>query len=485
MNRELKRVSIVAFLMFLTLLVSSTIIQYVQAEALAADPRNSRTLYESYSIERGPILVGGEPIAYSQPSDDDYKFQRVYANGPLYAPVTGYLPVNGEATGLERSVNEYLSGQSSSQFFDSLNRLISGQDPMGASVEVAIDPVAQQAAWDALGDYTGAVIVTEPSTGRIIAMVTKPTFDPNSMAVHNSAEVTATYDGLLADPADPLFNRATGGDMNPPGSVFKLVVTAAALESGRYTPESTFPNPGELTLPGTDSVVRNSGGGSCGGGATVTLADALRLSCNIPFAELGMELGDDAIRDQAEKFGFNSEFLIPTATEVSTYPRVLDEPQTALSAFGQGDGLRATPMQMAMVSAAIANGGIVMDPNLVDQITAPDFTPLQEFEAKEFGRAISEETANTMVGMMVNGVENGAASNARIDGVSVAGKTGTAENGESDPYTLWFTGFAPADNPQYAITVLVEDGGGLGQEGYGNLIAAPVAKQVLEAVLNK
>ncbi|KRC61571.1 cell division protein FtsI [Agromyces sp. Root81] len=484
MNRELKRVSIVAFLMFLTLLVSSTVIQYVQAENLAADPRNSRTLYESYSIERGPILVGGEPIAYSQPSDDDYKFQRVYSNGPLYAPVTGYLPVNGEATGLERSLNQYLSGQASSQFFDSLNRLISGQDPMGASVEVAIDPVAQQAAWDALGDYTGAVIVTEPSTGRILAMVTKPTFDPNALAGHDTEAVTATYDGLLADPADPLFNRATGGDMNPPGSVFKLVVTAAALESGNYTPESQLPNPATFTLPGTDSVVRNTEGGNCGGGETVSLATALRLSCNIPFAELGIELGDAAIREQAEKFGFNNEFLIPTITEPSVYPRVLDDAQTALSAFGQYE-VRATPMQMAMVSAAIANGGIVMNPNLVDQITAPDFTPLQEFEAKEFGRAISEETANTMVQMMVNGVENGAASNARIDGVSVAGKTGTAENGESDPYTLWFTGFAPADNPQYAITVLVEDGGGLGQEGYGNLIAAPVAKQVLEAVLNK
>lgn len=484
MNRELKRVSILVFVMFLALFVASTIIQYAQASALAEDPRNSRTLYESYNVERGPILVGGEPIAYSQAAADNYKFQRVYANGPLYAPVTGFLPVNGEATGLERSVNAYLSGQSSTQFFDQLNRLISGQDPMGASVEVAIDPVAQQAAWDALGDYTGAVILTEPSTGRILAMVSKPTYDPNQLAVHDGEVLQQNYQALLDDPSDPLFNRATGGDMNPPGSVFKLVVTAAALESGKYTPDSTFPNPGELTLPGTDAVVRNSGGGTCGGGAQVTLADALRLSCNIPFAELGMELGDDAIREQAEKFGFDTEFDIPTATEPSTYPRVLDEPQTALTAFGQGD-VRTTPLQMAMVSAAIANGGIVMNPNLVDQITAPDFTPLQEFKATEFGRAISEETASTMVEMMVNGVENGAASNARIDGVSVAGKTGTAENGESDPYTLWFTGFAPADAPQYAITVLVEDGGGQGQEGFGNGIAAPVAKQVLEAVLNK
>jgi peptidoglycan glycosyltransferase len=484
MNRELKRVTLLVLVMFLTLFVASSIIQYAQAEALAEDPRNSRTLYESYSVERGPILVAGEPIAFSQPTDDNYKFQRVYANGPLYAPVTGFIPVNGEATGLERSMNDVLSGQSSSQFFDSLNRLISGQDPMGASVDVAIDATLQQAAWDALGDYTGAVIVTEPATGRILAMVSKPTYDPNALAVHSSASVQETYEALLADPNDPLFNRSTGGDMNPPGSTFKLVVTAAALESGRYTPDSTFPNPATYTLPGSSSVVRNSSGGTCGGGAEVTLADALRLSCNIPFAELGVQLGDDAIREQAEKFGFNSEFEIPNVTEISTYPRGLDDAQTALSAFGQGE-VRATPLQMAMVSAAIANGGIVMNPDLVDRVTAPDLSPLQEFEPSEFGRAISEETAATMTQMMVNGVQNGAASNARIDGVSVAGKTGTAENGESDPYTLWFTGFAPADDPQYAITVLVEDGGGLGQEGFGNGIAAPVAQQVLEAVLNK
>lgn len=484
MNRELKRVTLVVLVMFLTLFVASSIIQYAQAEALAEDPRNSRTLYESYSVERGPILVGGEPIAFSQPSDDNYQFQRVYANGLLYAPITGFIPVNGEATGLERSMNSYLSGQSSSQFFDQLNRLISGQDPMGASVGVSIDPFIQQTAWDALGDYTGAVIVTEPATGRILAMVTKPTYDPNALAVHDGAALQDTYEALLADPGNPLFNRATGGDMNPPGSVFKLVVTAAALESGQYTPESTFPNPATYTLPGSSSVVRNSSGGTCGGGAEVTLADALRLSCNIPFAELGVRLGDDAIREQAEKFGFNFEFEIPNLTEPSTYPRALDDAQTALTAFGQGD-VRATPLQIAMVSAAIANGGIVMNPDLVDEVNAPDLSPLQQFEPSEYGRAISEETAATMVQMMVNGVENGAASNARIDGVSVAGKTGTAENGESDPYTLWFTGFAPADDPQYAITVLVEDGGGLGQEGFGNGIAAPVAQQVLEAVLNR
>nr|WP_202107338.1 penicillin-binding protein 2 [Agromyces seonyuensis] len=470
--------------MFLTLFVSTSIIQFFQAPNLDADARNTRTLYDSYSVERGAIVASGAAIASSVPSDDAYQFQRIYANGPLWATVTGYLPINGEATGMEAALNPELSGNASSQFFDSLNRIFTGQDPKGASVETSLDATLQQAAWDALGDYQGAVIVTEPDSGRILAMVSKPTFDPNSLAVHNGQQVIDSYQALVDDPSDPLFNRATGGDLNPPGSTFKLVMVATALESGQYTPDSTFPNPASYTLPGSSSVVRNSGGGTCGGGATVTLATALRLSCNIPMAELAVELGDAAIRQQAEKFGFNTEFDIPMPTEASVYPRSLDDAQTALTGFGQGQVL-ATPLQMAMVSAAIANDGIVMRPNTVDRIVNPNLTLLSEMQPEEYDRAISSATARTMTEMMVNGVENGAASNATIDGVSVAGKTGTAEHGEGDPYTLWFTGFAPADDPQYAITVMVENGGGLGQEGYGNLIAAPIAKQVLEAVLNK
>ncbi|AMB59886.1 peptidoglycan D,D-transpeptidase FtsI family protein [Microterricola viridarii] len=484
MNRELKRVSIVVFLMFMALFSSATIIQVFQADNLSSDARNQRTLYDSYKVERGPILVGGAPVAESLPSNDNYRFQRVYSNGPVYAPITGFFPVNGEPTGLEGALNSYLSGTANSQFLDSLERLFTGQERKGASVSATIDPVAQQAAWDALGDYTGSVVVTEPKTGRVLAMVSKPSFDPNVLAVHDSELVDQSYEALLADPGDPLINRAIGGDMNPPGSVFKLVVVAAALESGKYTPDSEFPNPLTLQLPGTDTVIRNSGGDDCGGAPTVTIATALRLSCNVPMAELGIELGDTAIREQAEKFGFNHEFDIPLAVEASTYPRGLDDAETAMTAYGQFD-VRATPLQMAMVSAAIANGGIVMNPNMVDAITAPNLSPLQTFKPSEFQRAISPETAATMSQMMVNGVENGAASNARIDGVSVAGKTGTAENGGDLPYTLWFTGFAPANDPQYAITVLIEDGGGLGQTGYGNLLAAPVAQQVLEAVLNK
>ena len=483
MNRELKRISIVVMLMFVALLSSTSIIQAFQADNLSADPRNTRTLYDSYQVERGAILVAGKPIAQSMPVDDDFKFLRTYTNPELYAPITGYIPINGEPTGLEAALNPELTGTSNSQFFDKIGALVTGQDPKGAAIEVTIDPVAQQAAWDALGDYTGSVVVTEPATGRILAMVSKPSFNPNLLTVHNNSEVTTSYQALLADKKNPLIDRAINS-LNPPGSIFKLVMTTAALESGNYTPESTFPNLDVYSPPGTTSEIRNSSRGTCGAGDTVTLADALRLSCNVPFAELGVQLGDTAIRETAEKFGFNSDLSIPMAVTASKYPRGLDIPQTAQSAFGQYE-VRVTPLQMAMVSAAIANGGVVMAPNLVQEILAPNLSALETFEPVMVRRVMSADTAAMITAMMINNVQDGAASNARIDGVDVAGKTGTAQNGSKDPFTLWFTGFAPANDPKFAITVLIEDGGGMGQTGFGNLLAAPVAQKVLEAVLKK
>ena len=263
---------------------------------------------------------------------------------------------------------------------------------------MTIDPVAQQAAWDALGDYTGSVVVTEPKTGRILAMVSKPTYDPNTLAVHDSEQVQADVRRAARRPERPA-HQPRDRRRPEPARVRRSSSSwsAAALESGKYTPEVEFPNPATLTLPGTDAVVRNSGGGTCGGGATVTIATALRLSCNIPLAELGLELGDDAIREQAEKFGFNHEFEIPTGDRAQRLPaRARRRRRRALTAFGQGD-VRATPLQMAMVSAAIANGGIVMQPDLVDAITAPDFSAAAGASSRvEYGRAISQETAATM-----------------------------------------------------------------------------------------
>ena len=485
MNRELKRVSIVIFGMFMALLLALSYIQVVDTDVLASDGRNTRILYDSYKAKRGPIVVQGATIAESKPVTDDYRYQRTYPLPLIYAQTTGYFSLNQGITGIESAMNSYLSGTSGSQFLDQLNAILTNRPVTGATVTLTLQDKVQKAAWDAMGDYQGAVVVTEVDTGKVVAMVSKPSYDPNLLASHNSDTVIAAYNKLLKDPTNPLINRALGGKMNPPGSVFKLVMVSAALESGKYTPESTFPNPSRLQLPGTDSWIKNSSGTTCGPGPTVTLANALRLSCNIPFAELGMQLGGKAILDQAEKFGFNSTFQIPLRVEASTFPQVLDEPQTALASFGQFD-VRATPLQIAMVSMAIANGGKLMYPNLIESVTSADLKPIQKFTAKTYGQPISAQTAATITQMMVNGVNNGAASNAKISGVAVAGKTGTAENGSNDPYTLWFTGFAPADGAhKYAITVLVENGGGMGKNGYGNLIAAPVAKRVLEAVLNK
>lgn len=482
MNKELTRVSAVVLLMFLALFVSTSVIQVGAADTLRADGRNSRTLYASYSAERGPILVDGVPIAYSQPVDDEFKFLRTYPQPELYAPVTGYFTLNQGNTGIEGELNDLLSGTANSQFLDQVNAILTGQSPKGAAVELTIDGALQQVAWDALGEYSGAVIAIDTKTGAILAMVSKPTFDPNWLAVHDTDAVIDVYDQLLTDPSEPLFNRTLAGDLNPPGSTFKLVVAAAALESGQYTAESQFPNPPQLTLPESDSVITNSGGDTCSGTPTVTLSTALSLSCNIPFAELGLALGDRQIRDQANDFGFNESISVPLESTPSVYPRALDDPQTMLSAFGQSS-VRASPLQMAMVSAAIANSGTLMRPNLVESIVAADLSVLESFEPSVYKQSISASTAAALTQMMVASVSNGAGSNARIDGVDVAGKTGTAENGEGEPYTLWFTGFAPANDPRVAVAVVIENGGGFGQSGSGNQVAAPIAKRVLEAVL--
>ena len=485
MTRELRRLSIVLLAMFLALFTSVSYIQVIHADALAENPANTRALYDSYEVQRGSIIASGAAIASSVPSDDVYSWQRVYQNGELWAPVTGYInPALGSATGIEQAMNAELSGTGSTQFLSRIERIITGQPAAGSNVVLSLDATVQQAAYDALGDLTGAVIAIEPDTGRILAMVTSPDYDPNALASHDTADVIDVYSQLEADPTKPLSNRAIAGDLNPPGSTFKLVTVSAALATGEWTPDSELPNPGTYTLPGSSSVIRNATGGTCGSGDTVTIADALRLSCNIPFAELAVELGDQTILEEAEKYGFNMSFETPLVSTASSYPRGLDDAQTALTGFGQGQ-VTATPLQMAMVSAGIANDGIVMNPRMVDRVIGPDLSVQQSFEDTEFGRALEADLAAELVAMMVDNVENGVASGARIDGVDVAGKTGTAENGTDDPYTLWFTGFAPAEDPEIAVAVVVEDGGGQGQSGSGDTIAAPIAKQVMEAVLGQ
>ncbi|MBW9092618.1 penicillin-binding protein 2 [Microbacterium jejuense] len=488
MTKELRRLSILMLAMFLALFGSASWIQVVQSDELAANPSNRRSLYDSFEVQRGSIIASGAAIATSVPSGDVYSWQRVYTDADMWAPVTGYInPALGPnaGTGIEQSMNQELSGTAGSQFLSRVERIFTGQPPRGSNVVLSLDADVQRAAYEALGDLQGGIIAIEPSTGRVLALVTSPSYDTNVLASHDTDAVNQAYDQLVADPGKPLSDRAIAGDLNPPGSTFKLVVASAALASGDYTPQSTLPNPAQYQLPGSSSIVHNASGGACGPGDTVTLADALRLSCNIPFAELAVELGDTAIREEAEKYGFNQSFDIPLTSTASGYPRTIqDDAQTALSGFGQGQ-VTATPLQMAMVSAGIANGGVVMNPRMVDRVIGPDLSVQKTYDDTEFGRALDTALADELVAMMVANVSDGAASGARIDGVDVAGKTGTAENTGNEPYTLWFTGFAPANNPEVAVAVVVEDGGGQGQSGSGNTIAAPIAKKVMEAVLGR
>jgi peptidoglycan glycosyltransferase len=483
MTPEIKRVTYVILLMFLSLFVAASAMQVFNADALNNDSRNQRAVYDGYKTQRGAILVNNKPIAESIKTSDAYQYLRKYT-GQQYSALTGFYSLYHGRTGLENFLDSSLRGDNSAQFFEQLNALFSGNPVTGASVELSIDQAVQQVAWDALGNKKGAVIAIEPTTGRILALVSKPGFDPNLLSTHNISNASANYKKLLTAKGAPLINRAIGGDLYAPGSIFKLVVASAAFESGKYSPQSTIANPRKYTLPGTKTVITNSGESSCGGAKRVSIATALKLSCNIPFAQLGIALGQDAIAAQARAFGFGESLNVPLKVTPSVYPMNMDSAQTGLSSFGQFD-VRVSPMQMVMISAAIANAGVEMQPYLVDQIFTSNLTLLEEAKPAELRRSITTSTAEQIKKMMVAAVSSGVSSNAQIPGIKVAGKTGTAQNGVGQPYTLWFTGFAPADNPRVAVAVVIEDGGGMGQSGRGNTLAAPIAKRVMQAVLRK
>ena len=481
MITPLRRVGIVVIAMFLTLFLSTSLIQVVVAEDIAEDNRNVRKLYDSFSAERGQILAGGIAVATSVPVDTRFKFLRTYPYGELYAPVVGYYTLNQGNAGIESAMNSLLTGRAHSQVIEQFTALVTGSNPKGASVVLSIDPEIQQATWDAMGNREGAIVVLEPATGRIIAMVSKPSYDPNLLAQHSSSAVLDAYDTLSTDPRNPLANRATGGDQYFPGSVFKIIMMAAALESGNFSAESEFENPAELALPLSSKTIKNSGGRLCGGGETVSLEAAFRLSCNIPFAELALELGENTIGSMADSMGFGATIEIPFKVTASRFPRGMDQAQLMLSSFGQFD-VRVTPLQVAMTSAAIANGGVLMTPNLVDQVIAPNLRVIESFEPSIYSRPLSARTSEELKRMMVGNVSSGVASGATILGVDVAGKTGTAETGVGNGRSFWFTGFAPAENPQVVIAVVIE---GEREEGTANSIAAPIARDIMMAVMKR
>lgn len=486
MNKPIRVVSVACLLLFLALLVNATYLMYVRSDALSEDPNNRRVITATFSRERGAILVGKEAVARSVPSDDRYKFQRTYSQPFKYAPITGYFSWYDQ-TGVERSQNDVLSGDDSRLFVTRLVDMLSNSDPKGGNVQLTINAAAQDAAWEGLealpGDAQGAVVALQPTTGRILAMASTPTFDPNKFASHDFGAVADLGEQLNDDPRDPLINRATGTTL-PPGSTFKLVTAAAAIESGDYDADSMVPGGFQFKLPQSTAVIRNHDGGNCGGNR-ITMTQAMQVSCNVTFLSLANELGTEAMADQAEKFGFNDTSLEDLGGQAeSLYPRDMDAPQTAMSGIGQSN-VTATPLQMAMVAAAIANDGDVMRPYVVDEVRAPNLSVLDRTDPQSISKAISSTTAEELTAMLVATVDSGTATPAQIPGIEVAGKTGTAQSTPDRPPYAWFVSFAPADDPQVAVAVLVQSSDTSRDEIAGGRLGGPIAKAIMEAVITR
>jgi len=394
-------------------------------------------------------------------------------------------------TELEQSYNDFLTGDAAELLPQTLTDLILGRPKRGATIVSTLVPQIQEAAEAAALAEAGdvAIAAIDPATGDVLALVSEPSYDPNLLASQDPKVVRDSWDELNADPEKPLLSRASD-ELFPPGSTFKLVTASAALENG-FGPESLWPNPSELDLPLTDATIENFGGTTCSGGSQITLADALRQSCNVVFGAVGLELGAEKLAEQARAYGFTAEagedlvpFDIPWTSGVFPAPETFEgrDPAVAISAIGQQD-VAANPLQMALVGAAIANEGIEMQPRLVTEARDPSGRVIAEFGPQEFSRPLSAENAAALTQMMVGVVEAGTGTAAQIPGVSVAGKTGTAQHGDEEDPHAWFVCFAPAEAPRIAVAVIVLDGGSLGGEATGGQVAAPIARAVLEAAL--
>jgi peptidoglycan glycosyltransferase len=418
-------------------------------------------------------------------TNDRLRYQRQYADGPMYAPVTGYYSVVYSSSGIERAEDDVLNGSDDRLFVRRLSDLITGRDPSGGNVVLTIDPQVQKVAYDAMTakHYAGAVVAIRPSTGEILAMVSTPSFDPTPLADHSATVQKKAWTQFNADNPPTLINRAIS-ETYPPGSTFKLVDTAAALQDG-FTPQSPLTAASRITLPGTNTTLENFAGTPCGAGPTATLADALARSCNTAFATLTGEIGVSRLRTQAEQFGIGeTDVTIPMPVVPSSIGDLPDAAALEQSGIGQRD-VRLTPLQNAEIVATIANGGVRMAPHLVKEIQAPDLSSLGTTDPDRVGRAIPADVAQTITQLMI-GSEARTQGGGKITGVQIASKTGTAEHGnrpKQTPPHAWYVAFAPAQNPQVAIAVLVENGGDRALEATGGSVAAPIGRAVIAAAL--
>ncbi|WP_440069667.1 peptidoglycan D,D-transpeptidase FtsI family protein [Streptosporangium sp. OZ121] len=485
MNGPLKRAALACLLMFGLLMINVNYLQAVRAEDLRKDSRNTRNFYAQYEVERGRITAGDKVLAESvDTGDPEFRFERRYPEGKVYAPITGFFAPESQSN-IERAENSLLNGTSADLLIRRSIDLFTAKQSKGANVDLTINPRAQEAAYKALGESgkKGALVAIEPKTGAILAMVSIPTYDPNPLSKPNKAEVNAASKKLEKDENTPLLNRAVERTY-PPGSTFKVVTAAAYLESDDTVgPETQVDAPQRLDLPNTTADLPNYGGAACGAGR-VTLSFALEKSCNTPFGKIAMDLGYEALRDQAAKFGIGGEQLaIPMPVAPSSIGPEEDQAALAQASIGQRSN-QMTPLQMAMIAAGIANNGVVMKPYLVNKIADSEGGEVASADPDELDTAMSEDSARKLQEMMVNVVNKGTASAAQIPGVTVGGKTGTAETAQGRDPHAWFISFAPAEDPKVAVALIVESGSA-GSDASGGQTAAPIAKSVMEAVLGR
>ncbi|WP_433266946.1 peptidoglycan D,D-transpeptidase FtsI family protein [Actinosynnema sp. CS-041913] len=484
MNTPLRRVGLAMMAMMLLLLGNATYVQVIKADDYRKDPLNRRVVLDQYSRERGQIIAaGGEPLATVEKTTDRLRYLRKYA-GPAFAPVTGYFSTVYGASGLERTEDDLLNGSDDRLFARRVSALITGRDPKGGSLQLTIDAALQEVAYEKLQGVNGSVVAIRPQTGEILAMVGTPSYDPNRLASHDVEEQQAAWKELNVPGGDlPMLNRPVAG-LYAPGSTFKLIVAAAALADGR-TKESKVDGRPVITLPGTVTPLPNFNDSNCGDGVTATLQEALAKSCNTAFAVLANELGKDKLRKAAAKFGFDDDDLrIPLAVETSTLGPMPDEPSVFQTGIGQRDVL-VTPLENAVVAATIANGGVRMRPHLVQKILAPDLQVISEDKGDEVADAMEADEARALRDMMIESEKN-TFKGGQLSGVTIASKTGTAEHGEDVKSTkphAWYVAFAPAEKPEIAIAVIVENGGDAGLAATGGRVAAPIGRAVIGAYL--
>lgn len=487
MNTPLRRVGLAMMAMILLLMVNATYVQVIKADDYRKDPNNRRVLLDQYARERGQIIDrNGAPLAAVKETTDTLRFLRTYTDGPMYAPVTGYYSLSYGAGGLERSEDDLLNGSDDRLFARRLSDLITGRDPKGASIQLTIDAKVQQVAYQKLIEkgLTGSVVALNPQTGEILGMASTPSYDPNQLASHDvDAQVAEWAKATAPANGKGLLNRSIE-ETYPPGSTYKLVVAAAALEAGK-TKDTQLTAAAKVQLPGSTVSLPNFGSQQCGGGETASLEEALARSCNTAFAELADELGKDKLKAQSEKFGIGEDDLsIPMPVVASAYGPIPDRAALFQSGIGQR-AVTMTPMANAVVAATIANGGVRMKPHLVQKVLAPDLQVINEVKPDEVTDAISPATAKVLRDMMLKSEQN-TVGEGKISGVQIASKTGTAEHGEDLSKTsphAWYVAFAPADKPTIAVAVIIENGGDVGANATGGRVAAPIGRAVIGAYL--